>query len=322
MPAICQNVRNWHADTSKSKWIGRWDGWFTYDFGSSKAGLYKRGNDRRNNMCPRTWKGTIANPRCPEPNQPAVVPPLWDANGVGVTGLKPQRVGATDVSLRIADGRDAQFVGQTQPSGRRYTCDEFPAASWIEGGSGYFDQVVDEGSGGPGTTYCAPMAASCPGGFDGRGSEQNWQGTIHAALGGVLEERLKEDPGLPDATENDVAAFQFTYFSTPNEAYAARVLWDDTGARKNRPVIPGTHWVRSDDKPSRMWADLIPTTNGSMAIVLTNGEVFHAHEENAVQRAVKRAMELSPGNNAEDSSPSDGLMVPEWCVKLLSSLCC
>lgn len=97
MPAICQNVANWKNDASKSKWTGQWTGqyggqptdYFTYDVGSSMS-VTGRGQRRRRVMCPDNWKGTLIRPRCPEANQPQVVPPLWDANRNPVTALAPQ----------------------------------------------------------------------------------------------------------------------------------------------------------------------------------------------------------------------------------------
>ncbi|KAF9696769.1 hypothetical protein EKO04_005748 [Ascochyta lentis] len=159
MPAICQNIQNWHNNAALSSWHTQslWAGWFTYDLGASES-RENRGNQRRSRMCPSTWKGTILNPRCPEPNQPRVVPPLYNLAGIGVTAIVPQPIpGETDLRQIIADGKDnpVPFVGQLQSSGRKYTCDEFPPASWIEGGVGL------AGSGLAGTTYCAPWAFKC-----------------------------------------------------------------------------------------------------------------------------------------------------------------
>lgn len=87
--------------------------------------------------------------RCPEPNQPRVVPPLYDANGLGVTALKnpPLNPLTGAFELRIADGRDNPTVGALQESGRIYSCDEFPPATWIEGGVGTPGQNNPEGDG-------------------------------------------------------------------------------------------------------------------------------------------------------------------------------
>lgn len=49
--------------------------------------------------------------------------------------------------MRIADGRDNPAVGALQESGRIYSCDEFPPASWVEGGVGTPGQNNPEGDG-------------------------------------------------------------------------------------------------------------------------------------------------------------------------------
>jgi chitinase len=129
MPAICQNVQIWHNNAALSSWHtqGDWAGWFTYDLGASKS-REGRGGQRGDKMCPDSWKRTIFNPRCPETNQPRVVPPLYYLNGIGVTALVPRSIpGETELRMIIADGKDdpRPFVGQLQSSGRKYTCDEF-----------------------------------------------------------------------------------------------------------------------------------------------------------------------------------------------------
>jgi len=83
MPSICRNVANWHADASK-QWAGKWDGYFTYDFGTGETQTLpafqlarRRPTDTRKTVsnwrrenCPDTWKGNASVPRCPEPDQP------------------------------------------------------------------------------------------------------------------------------------------------------------------------------------------------------------------------------------------------------------
>jgi chitinase len=109
---------------------------------------------------------------------------LWDAIGLPKTQIIPQ-IG-TQVYLKIADERDQQFVGQTQDSGRVYSCDKFPPASWIEGGHG----IADTPTATQVNTYCAPMAIEFSGDDDPRGCEQNWQVSIYKVLSTVLETRI------------------------------------------------------------------------------------------------------------------------------------
>jgi hypothetical protein len=93
------------------------------------------------------------------------------------TGLETISPGA-DLEIeakRLPDGTIAQR------SGRRYSCDEFPPASWVEGGVGMQGYDIDEGAGQPGLTICAPIAFKC-GGQRGISSEQNWYVTIFYAM--------------------------------------------------------------------------------------------------------------------------------------------
>jgi chitinase len=282
MPAICQNVANWRANAALSGWhVGsNWDHWFTYDFGASRGNL-DRGGARRETQCPDDWKvQPNGRPTCPMAGQPQVVPPLWDANGLPVTQIIPQ-VG-TQVSLKIADGRDQQFVGQTQDSGRKYSCDEFPPASWIEGGHGISGTPTAR----QGTTYCAPIAAECVGDGDPRGSEQNWQGAIHTFLGTVLETRIGPDGDNLQYGFNTPVAFRFTTSTQPNNVvWAARVLYDSGG---------GVWQRRSDDsQPAEILLVPIENGNGSSAIHLSNGEVFRPHEHKSFDPLFHRIRQLA-----------------------------
>ena len=168
-----------------------------------------------------------------------------------------------------------------------YSCDEFPLASWIEGGVGVNGQT-------PGTTYCAPLAWSCDDESDARGSEQNWQGFVHKYLGSELEVQAKSVPQSIAVSMHTPVAFRFRVTPDAQDTWAARIEWDGVGRRNWRAVTPGTPFTRRDDdeEVERHTSHFVPTGNGSMAIVLPNGEVFHTHERRAVERAVKRSAEL------------------------------
>ncbi|KZL66354.1 carbohydrate-binding module family 18 protein [Colletotrichum tofieldiae] len=72
-------------------------------------------------------------------------------------------------------------------SGRQYSCDEFPAASWIEGGNGPGGTANAPGDQGgtEGNTYCATrmMPSGCSINHGRVRSEQDWQGSSHSILG-------------------------------------------------------------------------------------------------------------------------------------------
>ena len=139
MPAICQNVRNWEADATKSTWAGRQAGWFTFDVGQRAqqrfpgfTGLTSRGDIRREFQCPKeTWAGTRAAPRCPEPNQPNVVP-LW-ANGLTgqpITDIVPQDLTQplkkANLEIMYWSSNPQNPTQSRRRSGRSYSCDKFP----------------------------------------------------------------------------------------------------------------------------------------------------------------------------------------------------
>jgi len=266
-------------------------------------------------VCPSNWKGTIQRPRCPEPNQPRVVPPLYDLAGIGVTAIVPQPIpGATDLHMIIADGKDNPIpgVGQLQSSGRKYSCDEFPPASWIEGGVG----IAGSGNNLPGTQYCAPWAFKCDDETDARGSEQNWQGFIHGFLGAHLEARVAEDDPnyIPLDNLDNPIAFRFHYEDFPDANWAARVVKDgDQGFTLIRPGTPFTR--RANRNGSRSVISFIPNGNGSLAIELENGEVFRTHERGSERRALKRVKQLARrAVDQNEPDVSNKTESPEWYV--------
>jgi chitinase len=321
MPAICQNVANWRANAALSGWhVGsNWDHWFTYDLGASGKTL-DRGEARREFQCPRNWKvQPNGSPTCPMAGQPQVVPPLWDANGLPVTQIIPQ-VG-TQVHLKIADGRDQQFVGQTQDSGRMYSCDEFPPASWIEGGHG----IAGTPTARQGTTYCAPLAIECLSDDDPRGSEQNWQGSIHKVLSTVLETRIGPDGDNLQYDVDTPIAFRFTTSTQPNNVvWAARVLTDYGGVANQQERKPGTHWQRrsEDSQPAEILLVPIENGNGSSAIHLSNGEVFRPHEHKSLDPLLHRIRELVRRESQGPAATEFGnqTAIVEWYVSTCLSL--
>jgi chitinase len=314
MPAICRNIQNWRSDPQLSGWHvnSLWDHWFTFDLGASRNSR-DRGNARRQRQCPSSWKKrSDGSPRCPEVGQPPVVPPLWDSNGFPVTQIVPQQSGAP-VNLKIADGRDQQYVGQVQDSGRVYSCDEFPPASWIEGGHGISgDPTATEG-----TTYCAPKSIRCSGDNDPRGSEQDWQGRIHGVLGTKLETDLSD--ARKDYDEETPVAFKFTASTqASNVVWAARVLYEEGSNLLDEPANPGTHWQRRGGDSQLREILLIPMENGngSAAIHLPNGEVFRSHEHKSLEPLLHRIRQLGRREAKEPTTTGMGnqTQTPDWYV--------
>lgn len=107
-----------------------------------------RKDRRRSKMCPTNWKNRPAN-TCPATGSanPFRSSRLWFTSA-----LEP----GTTVN-QIANRRSQVTNQVTTNSGIRYTCDEFPPASWVEGGAGATLAS-------PGTTRCA--AARCTAGIN------------------------------------------------------------------------------------------------------------------------------------------------------------
>jgi len=170
MRDICKNVDNFEQ-TARGKHLHPTSGLpndiFGYDFFTGKNKQTHQ-SLRREQSCPtkpRGW-GWARFHTCPEDNQRTVMRhdgPWW------TTLLDPQ--GAHNEILRNP------LVGRSK---MRYSCDEFPPATWVEGGDG-----VDGTT--PAQTRCA--AISCE---KGGKSEQNWQGLAHKDLRTVLEDAIAE----------------------------------------------------------------------------------------------------------------------------------
>jgi chitinase len=97
-----------------------------------------RANIRRKEQCPDDWKGTVGSPKCPQPLQPDVVPAWVDSTGTGIRGIVPQDLSdlTKPAYLEIMYKQTGNNALTRRRSGRVYSCDEFPPASWIEGGVG------------------------------------------------------------------------------------------------------------------------------------------------------------------------------------------
>ena len=134
---------------------------FGYDFNTGKRARF-RSYQRRSQSCPGSWKNIHP---CPETSQRDVMRNdgvWWHKDlepGTSINQIRNHRVGAI-----------------TTLSKMRYTCDEFPPATWVEGGGDRSDPNVAS------QTRCAAM--SCARGCK---AEQNWQADAH----GKLQRQLK-----------------------------------------------------------------------------------------------------------------------------------
>lgn len=219
MPAICQNA--WQFINSPVGRSRRWRTSFTYDMKSD------RGTNRRNMQCPKGQGGWRDFHSCPEVGgipagnlpQPPVMPgphPFVDLQPPGQD------------RIQIYEIRGQRIGDRHTPSGRYYSCDEFPAAKWVEGGVGTAGKNVSpEGDGQAGTTRCAPDRYNCKRG-KGKGidSEQTWQKYIHLELRNTLWDLAYEELGNRKPYDSEAVMFEFRLTYDPNMG-PARVLVDD-----------------------------------------------------------------------------------------------
>ncbi|KAH0163714.1 hypothetical protein KCU67_g5446, partial [Aureobasidium melanogenum] len=137
----------------------------------------ERKETRRTKNCPSSWNRRHT---CPEANQPDVwVRDAW--RNADRNKLRPNKISSSlqygpgnkgKINYLIADYYN--FVTRSLwPSGLMYTCDEFPFASTIQGGTGP-DGDPNGGLTYSATTYCAPQGSRC-------GQDVRWQNSWLAA---------------------------------------------------------------------------------------------------------------------------------------------
>ncbi|RPA74880.1 hypothetical protein BJ508DRAFT_29078 [Ascobolus immersus RN42] len=240
MKAICLNARRWLATprglnlllsgalTPKPYTLPAGRYLFGYDIRNSAT------DDRRRRNCPSNWN---QNHLCPEPDQPDVMPGPWFTTST--ENQDPLQVNEI-AAERDLDVRSGQ-IEITRRSGLFYSCEEFPAASFVEGGTGTAGTgVVPEGDGGTGSTYCAPMMInkSCTQGIglfdeDPQWSEQNWQGQAHQRLARILQNNAQVVPGNNQAIIFTLALVDGTAGDPPT-----KVMWGTS--QETVSVVKGT----------------------------------------------------------------------------------
>ncbi|TGJ85455.1 hypothetical protein E0Z10_g3313 [Xylaria hypoxylon] len=171
--AICWNLNEFMTDATNPGY-GAVPLFFHYD------GDRTRKNTRRAFSCPRNWQTFHLRNRCGSvTGQPNVVPG-------NLPPIVVQPIPETGPQLWTPSGprfnNEIPNLTNTASSGMFFSCEEMPAASWIEGGEG-----------GPPFVHvnCAPMDVSCQNlawravrdtGYPHTRSEQNWQADAHAAI--------------------------------------------------------------------------------------------------------------------------------------------
>ncbi|KAK2736011.1 hypothetical protein FQN57_000904 [Myotisia sp. PD_48] len=162
---------------------------------------------RRDDSCPGNWIDTHD---CPAPDQPQwkgkgrdhfsnVI--MWrDKNGV----VDRNRI-ADHSTKRLADGTEKDIY---RFAGAIMSCDEWPAASWIEGGTGA-------------QQYCAPEGRRC-GTKNAVRTDQDWQASGHSALVTWFHSRFPDEIDDDDLSYT-IFKFDFRLENKPDDAHAVWV---------------------------------------------------------------------------------------------------
>ncbi|OIW23390.1 pectin lyase-like protein [Coniochaeta ligniaria NRRL 30616] len=218
MKAICENAEQYFG-TSRGKHPHPISGLsaeiFGYDFNTGKQ---SRQNSRRQHSCPGTWKKGHS---CPEQLPETVMRhdgPWWTTALEAFTSVN-QLANKRDVNGNIIEYSKV-----------RYTCDEFPPASWVEGGDN-----TDGLS--PSNTRCAGMRCGT-----GVKAEQDWQGTAHRRLRSELRRLIAQRPNAFPTFDEKKSVVLFRLVPVYQLDFVAARVW-------TFPTIPSNQWSGPGDDP-------------------------------------------------------------------------
>ncbi|KAK4203018.1 pectate lyase superfamily protein-domain-containing protein [Triangularia verruculosa] len=220
MRDICKNADNWMQTVRGSTRVPR--NRFAYDF---NTGNHRFRNTKRRTASCGNFKNRVT---CPHTDQNIVM--RHDG---------PWRYKDLEPGTTINEIRSDQTSGQRIPSQVRYTCDEFPPATWIEGGNG---SPAPEAYPMVGETRCAAFRCDRTRGVK---AEQNWQATAHNALQSSLKAVINRRNRAATPQEFDwyrakdsIVFFEFRYDIVRNfaDGVAARVFTYTTRGQ-NPPAV-------------------------------------------------------------------------------------
>lgn len=269
MEAICQNANFWLTGTGN----GRTD--FAFDYHNTDMGPGQREGRkgvRRDESCPGNW---INNGRCPEV---AGVPAGNLAQPLSYRWLIATQTGGFWPFTALEPGSNNRLLHDTDPttgavlpSRLKYTCDEFPPATFVQGGQGAH-------------TRCA--AFFCGGGVS---AEQQWQGRSHDVLRDILRQEVEGDRGTnnPPNINTEVVIFYFR-MTNQNNGVPAKVWRYDNNNHANVQDIPfkkrdgsaenafnATKPVKDMDFPEWVkWASTVPLDDLKAHSLLTETHVL------------------------------------------------
>ncbi|KLU87180.1 hypothetical protein, variant [Magnaporthiopsis poae ATCC 64411] len=207
-----QNADNWF-DTQRGKDHKRKYG-MRFAFDLSTEGRRSRKRLRRDKSCRNFVNSAV----CPHPNSAIVM----RQDG-------PWRFKDLEPGTRINEIKaDTSPNGARLPSWLRYTCDEFPPATFIQGGHGIANLAYDKSE-----TRCAAQrcASSRQTGGTVIKAEQDWQGTSHQILRntllGIANGRPTDFPWLGPRPKQGIIFFELRYDNSipgPKNSQPAKVI--------------------------------------------------------------------------------------------------
>ncbi|KAL4937115.1 hypothetical protein ASPVEDRAFT_77909 [Aspergillus versicolor CBS 583.65] len=230
-PSLCKTVAK-HFGGS----VGTGTYHYDADYRIRQGDSGQRKSVRRNDNCPSSW----IDGRCPEADQPRFYAGARGfADALMYRGRNADREPddnrlAEEYTKRLADG---SVKTMHREIGAVLSCDEWPAASWIEGGSG-------------GATYCSPIGQGC-GRTRAVQTDQNWQAQAHNAIGIWSRIRSPADRRNADTHDPEYTIFKFD-FRTVDDNNNGYATWVEANGHKRYCYGPDVG-DKSDCKPA--WDD-------------------------------------------------------------------
>ncbi|KAI0191651.1 glycoside hydrolase family 55 protein [Astrocystis sublimbata] len=269
MTAICRNMANF-AHTSRGlnphahSCVPR--NRYGYDFNTGAC--TSRQGRRRSQSCPSSWKRTHT---CPEFDQA----PIFRHDGEWWT---------TDTKGPSANGEVNNYILDEPINARRrsniaYSCDEFPPATWIEGGNN-----IDASE--PSETRCAPIRCGTAVGVK---AEQNWQALAHSNLRSKLQELLTKRRFPSYDAHNSIAFFKLMTMSKSDGVAAYVFAYEDDEMTRLRSIQATLQARQSSDggNSTDHWAldldidefrAMVRAANGTESLVAANDSSISASE--------------------------------------------
>ncbi|KAI1327922.1 hypothetical protein F5Y16DRAFT_166950 [Xylariaceae sp. FL0255] len=223
MAAICWNAAEMLADPSNAALNALNPKVFHYDTDSSHTAT------RNSASCPGTWQNQLPATCGSVPGQPNVQPGSLPPN-VAAPGVAHANAGFPGGMWTPEFNNEITNAAGNGPSGMVFTCEEFPSASFIEGG-------VDPNIAPIVHINCAPKALSCQGNFFnavqakfGAGvypnvqSEQDWQAKAHNAMRNYAIARAKANNNGAALASSPVMKFVWSTTNIGAGATAAQLV--------------------------------------------------------------------------------------------------